>query len=473
MVVQDVAAPGAALDEIAVGAFEAALEGSLIRPEDGVYDAARRVWNGMIDRRPALIACCATVADVQAAVTFAREHDLVVAVRGGGHNVAGFGTCNGGLVIDLSPMKGIVVDPGARTARAEPGCLLGDLDRATQVYGLAVPAGQISHTGIAGLTLGGGMGWLMRKHGLTVDNLLAVELVTADGALVRASATENAELFWAVRGGGGNFGVAVAFEYRLHPIGQRVLGGMVVYPLEQAREVLRHCRTAMEEAPDELGLVAMVLTAPPMAPFPEALWGRAVFALALCYAGDLAEGERVVGRLREVGAPAVDLVGPMPYVALQAMSDAAVPHGRHYWEKAGYLAALPDAAIDAFLTRAVDPTSPFSMVQLQTMGGAVGRVGEGATAFAHRDAAWTFTAVAAWPGEDPEPERHVRWAGGFARALAPWSTGGVYVNALGEEGADRVRSAYRPATYARLAAIKGTYDPGNVFRLNQNIVPAV
>lgn len=426
----------------------------------------------MIDRRPALIVCCATVEDVRVGLAFAREHDLPVAVRGGGHNVAGFGTCDGGVVLDLSPMKGIAVDPEARTARVEAGCLLSDLDRATQVYGLAVPAGQISHTGIAGLTLGGGLGWLMRQHGLTVDNLLAVELVSAEGEPLRASAAENADLFWAVRGGGGNFGVVVAFEYRLHRVGPTVLGGLLVYPIAQAREVLRHVRGVMAAATDELGLVATVTTAPPAAPFPEALWGRPVLALGLCFAGKIAAGERVVAPLRAFGAPALDLVGPMPYVALQAMSDPAAPHGRHYWEKAGYLAALPDAAIDAFLARTAVPTSPFCGVQLQAMGGAVARVAEGATAFAHRDAPWMFTAVGAWSGDDPEAGRHIGWARGFAEALAPWSTGGVYVNALGEEGADRVRAAYPPATYARLAAIKATYDPGNVFRLNQNIVPA-
>lgn len=472
MVVQDIAAPGAALDELAVRVFAARLNGVVILPDDPGYDAARRVWNGMIDRRPAVIVRCVGVEDVRAAVGFAREHDLPVAVRGGGHNVAGFGTCDGGLVIDLSLMKGVAVDPEARTARVEAGCLLSDLDRATQVYGLAVPAGQISHTGIAGLTLGGGMGWLMRQHGLTIDNLLAVELVSAEGEPLRASEAENADLFWAVRGGGGNFGVVVAFEYRLHRVGPTVLGGLLVYPIAQARAVLRHARGVMAAATDELGLVALVTTAPPVAPFPEALWGRPVLALGLCFAGKVAAGERVVAPLRAFGAPAIDLVGPMPYVALQAMSDPAAPHGRHYRTKAGYLADLPDEAIDAFLDRAAVPTSPFAVVELQAMGGAVGRVPEGATAFAHRDAAWMFNAIGAWPAADPEAERHIGWARRVAEALAPWSTGGVYVNTLGEEGADRVRAAYRPATYARLAAIKSKYDPGNVFRLNQNILPA-
>ena len=472
MVVQEMAAPGAALVEPAVRDFAAGLRGVAIGPDDAGYDAARRVWNGMIDRYPALVVRAAAVGDVIAAIRFAREHDLVVAVRGGGHNVAGFGTCDGGLVIDLSLMKGIAVDPEGRVARAEPGCLLGDLDRATQVYGLAVPAGLISHTGIAGLTLGGGVGWLMRKFGLTVDNLLAVELVTAEGEVVRASATERPDLFWAVRGGGGNFGIVTAFEYRLHPVRPEVLAGLVIYPMAQARDAMRFGRDLATGAPDELGLMFAAITAPPAAPFPEELWGRPVFAVGVCYAGSVAEGEAVVRPLRGFGAPALDLVRPMPYAALQAISDPSAPHGRHYWEKSGNLRALDDDAIDAFLARGAEPTSPLSGVQVSLMGGAVSRVPIDATAFAHRDAAWIFTAIAAWDGDDPAPARHVAWARGFEDVLAPWATGGVYVNAIAGEGADRVRAAYPPATYARLARIKAEYDPTNVFRLNQNIAPA-
>lgn len=474
MVAERFAPAGAALNPNAVAAFTASLSGGseVIRPADEAYDAARRVWNGMIDKRPALIVRCAGANDVVNAIAFARTNALPVAIRGGGHSAPGYGTCDGGLVIDLSSMKTVDVDPVARVARAGAGALLGDLDRAAQAHGLAVPAGMVSDTGIAGLTLGGGMGWLSRQFGLTVDNLLAVEIVTADGDLLRASADEHPDLFWAVRGGSGNFGIVTTFEYRLHPVGPEILGGFVLYPIEQAPSVLRSFRDIMDGAPDQLGASAVVITAPPQAPFPPALQGKPVLAIAVCYAGDMAEGQRVVQPLREVGEPALDLVGPLPYVAMQSMFDAASPHGLHYWEKSSYLSELSDAAIDAYVSAVSQPTSPLSQALLSRLGGAIGRVPEDATAFSHRDGAYVLFAIGAWSPEDPGVERHIAWVRGLAESLAPVSTGGVYVNGLSEGGNDRVRSAYRPATYDRLAKIKAAYDPTNVFRINQNIVPA-
>jgi FAD/FMN-containing dehydrogenase len=460
---------GITLKAAAADALAANLRGELIRPEDGGYEAARRVWNGMIDKRPALIARCADAQDVVHAIAFARTHALPIAVRGGGHSAPGYGTVDGGLVIDLSPLRTVEVDPVARIARAGAGCLLGDLDRATQEHGLAVPAGMVSDTGIAGLTLGGGMGWLSRKHGLTIDNLLAVEIVTADGAILRASEAQHPDLFWAVRGGGGNFGVVTTFEYRLHPVGPTVLAGILLYPFAQAAAVFRAFRDAMDGAPDELAASAVVITAPPHPPFPPALQGQPVVAVAVCYAGDLEEGQRVVRPLREAGEPALDLVGPMPYVALQSMFDAGTPHGLHYWEKSSYVRELTDEALDAYLAAIGEPTSPLSQVLLSRFGGAVGRVPEEATAFAHRDGAYVLFAIAAWAPDDPRGEAHVAWVRGLTAALDPFATGGSYVNAFDEGG---IATAYRPATLARLARVKATYDPGNVFRLNQNIAPA-
>ncbi len=456
----------------AVDALAASLRGELIRPEDDEYESARQVWNGMIDRRPALIVRCVDATDIVHAIAFARTNSLPIAIRGGGHNVAGFATTDGGLVIDLSLMKGVTVDPVARVARAEPGLLLGELDRATQAHGLAVTAGQVSHTGIAGLTLGGGMGWLMRKHGLTVDNVLAVELVSADGELLRASADEHPDLFWAVRGGGGNFGVVTAFEYRLHPVGPMILGGMVVHPIAQARTVLQAARAIMADAPDELALSHTFMTEPPQVPFPVALHGRTAIATVVCYAGDLTEGERVVAPLRAIGDPALDLVGPMPYLALQSMIDASVPHGRSYYEKSGFMGELTDDAIETVIEAVVAPTSPFSGIMLARMGGAVGRVPRMATAFAHRDAAYSYVLVSAWDGNDSDGDRHVTWVRAADDLLQPHSTGGAYVNCMADEGGARIPAAYPIETYEWLRRVKVTYDPLNVFRINQNIRPA-
>ena len=464
-------APGAAFDDAALAALDRDLAGDLVTPGHPGYAAARRVWNGMVDRYPAAIAYCTGVVDVVAGIAFAREHGLPLAVRGGGHSVGGASVCVGGLVLDLSPMKGVQVDPARRVARAEAGLLLGELDRATQEYGLAVPAGQVSHTGIAGLTLGGGTGWLMRTHGLTVDNVLAVEFVTADGEFLRASETEHPELFWALRGGGGNFGVVTAFEYRLHPVGPLLLAGVILYPMEQAHEVLRFSRDFIATAPDEVNLVNVFLTVPPAPTFPAHLHGQQVLAVGVNYAGAIEDGERVLAPLRAFGAPAADMVGPMPYVALQSMIDAAAPHGLHYWEKAGVLRTIDDAAIATLIEEAKKATSPMSQAIVAWFGGAASRVPGDATAFAHRDVPAMFWIVATFPGGDPAP--HAAWARDFAAALKPFGGDGVYVNTLGSEGSSRVREAYPAATYDRLVAAKNRYDPTNLFRLNQNIAPTV
>jgi FAD/FMN-containing dehydrogenase len=444
--------------------------GALLRPGEEGYEEARRVWNGAIDRRPALIARCAGADDVVEAIRYARERELPVSVKGGGHAVAGHAVCDGGVMIDLSPMKAIQIDPAARTARAAGGLLWAELDRATQRFGLATTGGIISHTGIGGLTLGGGLGHLMRKHGLTVDNLQAVELVTADGERVRADEASEPELFWGLRGGGGNFGIATAFEYRLHPVGPMVLGGPVFWPLADARAVLTRLREVAPEAPDELGISLAIMPAPPV-PFLDAgQFGTPVVGLVLAYAGDLAEGERVTAPLRRVGTPLADVVRPMPYLALQSMLDAGAPHGRHYYWKSHRLATLSDDAIDAFLDRMAALTSRFAQINGWAMGGAVSRVDPAATAVGEREVGFDISLAVGWDPDDPEPDRHRRWARDGWDALRRESAG-VYANFISDEGAAGVEAAYGDRL-ARLQALKDRYDPANVFRLNANIAPS-
>jgi FAD/FMN-containing dehydrogenase len=445
--------------------------GAVILPADPGYDAARAIWNGAIDRRPACIARCTGVADVVAAVRFARERDLLVAVRSGGHGVGGYALCDGGLVIDLSPMKGIRVDPVARRARAEAGVLWGELDRETQLHGLATVGGIVTHTGIAGLTLGGGIGWLMRKHGATVDNLVSVDLVTADGEVLTASEDENPDLFWGVRGGGGNFGIVTSFEYRLHPVGPIVLAGPIYHPLADAREVLRFYREFIAAAPDELTTIFNLRVAPPLPFLPENVHGKPIVMVGACYAGATEDGIEVVRPLKEFGTPIVDLLEPKPYTALQSMFDPSVPHGWHYYWKSVELPPLTDTAIDTLADHASALTSPKSYCIVFQLGGALARVAEDETAFSQRDAAHNVNINAVWTEDDPEGERHVAWAREFFSAMQPHAGRHVYVNFLGDEGADRVRQAYGERQYERLAALKRTYDPTNFFRLNQNIEP--
>jgi FAD/FMN-containing dehydrogenase len=445
--------------------------GELLLPASPGYDAARRIWNGAIDRHPACIARCTGVADVVAAVGFARERDLPVGVRSGGHGVGGHALCDGGLVIDLSPMKGIRVDPAARTARAEAGVLWGELDRETQLHGLATVGGIVTHTGIAGLTLGGGIGWLMRKHGATVDNLLSADVVTAQGEIVTASEEENPDLFWAIRGGGGNFGVVTSFEYRLHRVGPIVLAGPVFHLLEDAPEVLRFYREFVAAAPDELTTIFELELAPPLPILPEEVHGKPILMVGACYAGSPAEGAEVVSPLKEFGNPVVDLLEPKPYTALQSMFDPLVPHGWHRYWKSVELPPLTDDAIDTLVEQTSRITSPRSYTIIFQLGGALGRVAEDATAFSQRDAAHNLTVNAVWIEEDPDAERHIAWARDFFDAMQPHAGGRVYLNFLGEEGGNRVRQAYGARNYERLVELKRAYDPTNFFRLNQNIEP--
>jgi FAD/FMN-containing dehydrogenase len=457
------------LDPRAVEEFGAALRGDLIGPDDPGYEQHRRVWNGSIDRRPALIARCAGAADVRSAVRFAKAHALLVAVRSGGHSFPGHSVCDGGMVIDLSPMKGVRVDPATRTARVRAGALLGELDSATQAFGLAVPAGIVTHTGVAGLTVGGGIGWIMRRYGLTIDNLLSVAMVTADGESVTASDTGNSDLFWAVRGGGGNFGIVTGFEFRLHPLGPEVVAGPVYWPMERAPEVLRFYRDWVAGCPDELMTIVVQRRAPDLPAVPRELVGRHVIAVVACYAGPLEDGERVLRPLKAFGRPVLDLCVPKPYVAHQSMFDPSFRHGWWYYFRACDVAELTDGVIDTMAEHGRRIVSPISSIALWQMGGAVARVDASGTAFHGRTAGFTFNinGNSTTPdGFDAERE----WARAYWSALAPHHSG-VYVNFLMDEGEERVRQAYGAAKYDRLKALKRRYDPDNVFRLNQNIMP--
>jgi FAD/FMN-containing dehydrogenase len=459
-----------ALDDAVLADLARHFRGELIRPGDPQYDAARRIWNGAIDRHPALVARCTGVADVQAAVRFARERGLLVAVRGGGHNVAGTAACDGGVVIDLSPMKGMRVDPAARTARAQPGLLWGEFDHETQAFGLATPGGIITHTGIAGLTLGGGIGWLMRRHGLTADNLLSADVVTADGDFLRAGAEEHADLFWGLRGGGGNFGVVTSFEYRLHPVGPIVLAGVILHPAARAREVLGFYRDYIASAPDELTTIVVLRMAPPATFLPPEVHGQPVVVIGACYAGPVEEGERAVAPLRRFGKPLVDLIRPTPYASHQALFDATAPHGLSYYWKSEYLPPLSDALIETLAEHAWRVATPESYTIMFHLGGAVGREDPEGSAFEDRRAAHAVVIDAVW-SEPARASACIAWTRDFWEVVRPYSTGRLYVNFLGEEGQDRVRAAYGEAKYGRLRALKRRYDPTNFFRLNQNIAP--
>jgi FAD/FMN-containing dehydrogenase len=443
--------------------------GRVISPEHADYNVARAVWNGAIDRRPRLIARCIGTADVVAAVRFARDHDLEIAIRGGGHNVAGTAVCDDGIVIDLSAMRGVRVDPAGRRAWVQGGALWGDVDRETQAYGLATTGGIVSHTGVAGLTLGGGVGWLMRKHGLTIDNLLAVNLVTADGERLRASDDEHPDLFWALRGGGGNFGVVTSFEFRLHALGPTVLAGPVLWDAADVTEVLRFYRDFVRAAPDELGTVVRFGAAPPIPDIPEHLHWRPVVMIGCCYAGPVGEGERVLRPLRSYRTPLRDLVGPTPYVEFQRVLDSTVAHGWNYYWKSTHLPELRDGLIDVIAGHAFSCSSPRSYMAMFHLKGAVSRVATGATAFGNRQALHAITLDAVWrPGED-FGDRDTAWAKRFFAALGPFREG-VYVNFLGgDEDPDRVREAYGDSVYERLVEVKTTYDPDNVFHYNQNL----
>jgi FAD/FMN-containing dehydrogenase len=446
--------------------------GRLIGTDQADYDTARAVWNAAIDRHPRLIARCIGSADVVAAVRYARERDLEIAIRGGGHNVAGTAVCEDGIVIDLSAMRGVRVDPVGYRAWVQGGALWGDVDYETQAHGLATTGGIVSHTGVAGLTLGGGVGWLMRKHGLTIDNLLAANVVTADGELLRASEDEHPDLFWALRGGGGNFGVVTAFEFRLHAVGPSMLAGPILWDANDAGEVLRFYRDFIRDAPDELGTVVRFGTAPPLPVVPEDLHWRPVLIVGSCYAGPIEDGERVLRPLRACRTPLLDLVGPASYVGFQSALDSTVVHGWNYYWKSTHLPELSDDLIDVLAEHAFACLSPRSYAAMFHLKGAVSRVAEGATAFGNRQASHAITLDAVWrPGEE-FGERDTAWTRRFFAALGRFREG-VYVNFLGgDEDPGRVREAYGDSVYQRLVDVKRRYDPDNVFHHNQNIRPA-
>ncbi|HSU35246.1 MAG TPA: FAD-binding oxidoreductase [Propionibacteriaceae bacterium] len=446
-----------------------AFRGQLLSPDDPAYDEHRRIWNGSFDRHPALIVRCAGVADVIAAVKFGRASGLPVAVRSGGHSFPGHSVADDALLIDLSPMKGVRVDPDRRTARVQAGVLLGELDHETQAFGLAVPSGIVTHTGVAGLTLGGGIGWIMRKHGLSIDHLRSVDLVTATGEFVRASADENAELFWGVRGGGGNFGIVTEFEFDCVPLGTTVLAGPIFWPMRQAAAVLRFYRDWIADAPDELMTIILHRKAPPLAFVPAELHGQPVVMVICCWVGDPEAGERFIRPLRDFGSPVADLCAPKPYLAHQAMFDPSFPHGRWYYYKSCDVAELSDEIIDITVEHSSKIDSPLTSFPIWQLGGAVSRVSDDDSAFSGRSAGFTYNiggCTQTEAGFDAERE----WVRGFWSALEPWHQG-VYVNFLGDEGAGRVRQAYGSAKYHRLQILKQAWDPDNFFRINQNIPP--
>jgi FAD/FMN-containing dehydrogenase len=450
------------IDDDTITGFRNTLRGDLIGSDHAAYESARRVWNGNIDRRPALIARCAGVSDVQRAVTFGRTHSLRLSIRDGGHSAPGYGTNDGGLVIDMSPMKGIRVDPAARTVRAEGGVIWRELDHETQAFGLATTGGTVSNTGITGLTLGGGAGWLMGKHGLTIDNLISADIVTADGTFRKASAAEHPDLFWALRGGGGNFGVVTSLEYRVHEVSQ-VLGGLVLYPLDQARDMLRFYRDFCATLPDEAEAYAALLTAPQ---------GMPVAALMLGYNGPIPDGEKIFARARQFGTPIADLVGPMPYSARQKMlDDPNATHGlQRYWRSA-WTERVSDDLIDLIVEGASKFTSPLSAMIFFYVHGAAARVTPGETAFAARGTQWDFDLIGQWANA-AESARHITWVKSLWNRLEPHLLGTAYVNHLSsDDRPEKVRASFGQ-NYDRLRQVKGLYDPTNLFRLNANIVPA-
>jgi len=459
----------AQLDSAALRELTGAFSGDLIQPGDGGYDEHRKVWNGSIDRHPALIARCAGTDDVIAAIRFARQTGLPLALRGGGHSFPGHSVCDGGVVLDMGALTGVEVDPDAKTAKAQAGALLGQLDVATQAHGLAAPAGIVTHTGLAGLTLGGGIGWLMRKFGLTIDQLESVEMVTAEGEVVHASDDENADLFWGLRGGGGNFGVVTEFEFNLNPLGPQVMAGPIFWRMEDSPKLLRFYRDWIAEAPDELMTIIIHRKAPPLDFVPQELHGQLVVAVVSCYAGSVEDGERVLKPLKEFGSPVLDLCEPKPYLQHQAMFDPSFPHGRWYYMRACDVKELTDDVIDTTVEHSMQIRSPLTAFPIWQMGGAVSRVADDATAFTSRGAGYTFNITAMTEGPDGFDEER-EWSRDFWSALSPHHMG-VYVNFLMEEGEERIREAYGAAKYDRLKALKRKYDPENLFRLNQNVRP--
>jgi FAD/FMN-containing dehydrogenase len=450
--------------------LRAQLRGSLCLPGEPGYDQARTIWNAMIDRRPAIVVRAAGVNDVMRAVNFAGKHHLQLAVRGGGHNIAGNAVCEGGLMLDLTPMKSVRVNPIKRTVRVEPGVTLGELDRETQAFGLAMPVGINSTTGVAGLTLGAGFGWISRTFGLSIDNLISADVVTADGKLIHASEASDPDLFWAIRGGGGNFGVVTSFEFKLHPVGPEVLSGLVIHPIAQAKELLQAYRKISAEAPDELAIWYVMRKAPPL-PFLPAEWhGKEILVFAACYSGDPAKGEKAVAPLRALGKPIADVIGKNPFVAWQAILDPLLAPGmRNYWKSHSFT-TLSDGAIDVLIDFAHKLPSPDCEIAFAQLGGAINRVPASATAYPHRDLQYVVNIHTRWANA-ADDQKCIAWARGLFDALTPHATGGVYVNFMPEDEAQRVRAGAYGANYERLAQLKAKYDPDNLFRMNQNIRP--
>jgi len=458
--------PSGALDDLRAG-----LRGDLRLPGEVGYDEARTLWNAMIDRRPAAVVRAAGASDVIRTVRLAAQHGLLLSMRGGGHNIAGSAVCDGGLMLDLSRMRSVRVDPRARTARVEPGATLADLDRETQAFGLATPVGINSTTGVAGLTLGGGFGWLSRKHGLTVDNLLSADVVTAAGDLVCASETDHPDLFWAIRGGGGNFGVVTSFELRLHPVGPQVMAGLIVHPFSAAKEVLGEYRRLVAKAPDELCCWVVMRKAPPLPFLPLEVHGTEVLVLALCYTGDFVAGEKAVAPFRAIGKPIADVVGPAPFAGWQTAFDPLLTAGeRNYWKSHDFI-ELHDGLIDLLLNAVGRLPTPQCEIFIASLGGAINRIPVEATAYPHRDVNFVMNVHTRWssPSEDAA---HIAWTRALYDAAARFATGGVYVNFMPDDEAQRVRTGAYGPNFGRLAKVKAKYDPTNLFRMNQNVAPA-
>jgi len=453
----------------AIEAFAWQQRGDVLDASDVSYDEVRAIWNGMIDRKPALIVRCAGAADVVRAVRFARDNRLLVAVRGGGHNIAGNAVCDGGLMIDLSPMTSVRVDAAAKRAWIEPGATLADVDSETQSFGLVLPTGINSTTGIAGLTLGGGFGWITRKFGLTIDSLVSADVVTADGNLLRASETENSDLFWALRGGGGNFGIVTAFEFKLHDLGPQVTAGLVVHPFADAKAVLEQYRQALETAPDELTCWAVMRQAPPLPFLPQEWHGKEVLVLAMCYCGDAAPAEKATAGLRAIGKPIADVVGPSPFAGWQQAFDPLLtPGARNYWKSHDFM-ALSDATITILLDAVRNLPSPECEIFIAHVGGAAGRIAAGATAFPQRSSHFVMNVHARWR-EPAMDAACIGWARQLFEAAKPYAVGTAYINFMPEDEGDRVEAAYA-GNYQRLGEIKRRYDPDNLFRMNQNVKP--
>jgi FAD/FMN-containing dehydrogenase len=457
------------IDDATLQALRAGFRGAVMTPDDAAYDETRKVWNAMIDRRPGLILRCSGSVDVLQALRFVRTHSVLCAVRGGGHNIAGLAVPEGGVMIDLSPMRGVWVDAARRSAWAQAGCTLADVDRETQQHGLAAVLGFVSATGIAGLTVGGGFGYLTRRHGWTCDNLLAMEVVTADAQLRRVSADEEPDLFWALRGGGGNFAIVTGFEYRLHPVGPQILGGAIAWRAEQAQQVLNAWRTFSADAPRELTSVAVLRNAPPAPWLPKDVHGQPIVALFVCHSGDIDEGQRLLAPLRALSPPVADIVMPRPYTQMQSLLDATQPKGRRYYWKSHYLEHVDAAAVDVVAGHAQRIVSPHSAILLFQVGGALNELPPGHSPAGNRDARYVLNITGSWERQDDD-DANMRWARDTFDAMAPHATGGTYVNFLTEdEGAERIAAAYGAANLARLAALKRRFDPDNLLRHTKRV----